>query len=77
MEQAKIFTTHDLLNVLDLKEYDEVIILDRKFRVRDLSSDKSTSEVRLYLLDDDNTETNTFLNLTSLINRSYIVIKVI
>lgn len=75
MEQAKIFTTHDLLNVLDLKEYDEVIILDRKFRVRDLSSDKSTSEVRLYLLDDDNIETNTYLNLTTLVNRPYEVIR--
>ena len=75
MEQAKIFTTHDLLNVLDLKEYDEVIILDRKFRVRDLSSDKSTSEVRLYLLDDYNNETNTYINLTTLVNRPYGVIR--
>lgn len=75
MEQAKIFTTHDLLNVLDLKEYDEVIILDRKYRVRDLSSEKSTSEVRLYLLDDHNNETNTYINLTTLVNRPYEVIR--
>lgn len=75
MEQGKIFTSHDLLNVLDLKEYDEVIILDRKFRVRDLSSDKSTSEVRLYLLDEYNNETNTYINLTTLVNRPYGVIR--
>ena len=79
MEQAKqntqnlnIFTSHDLLIAMELKEYDEIMILDRKFRVRDLSNDKSTSEVKLYLLNSYEQETNISLRLASLIGIPFV-----
>lgn len=79
MEQAKqntqnlnIFTSHDLLIAMELKEYDEIMILDRKFRIRDLSNDKCSTEVKLYLLNSYNQETNVCLNLTSLVGIPFI-----
>ena len=78
MEQANqntqnlnLFTSHDLLKVMGLNEFDEISFNDRKFRVRDLSCSNSTSEVKLYLLDDENNETNKCLNLSSLVGIPY------
>ena len=67
-----IITSHDLLDLFNLKSCDEILILDRKFRVRDLSNDKSTSEVKLYLLDELGLETNTCISLSSLIGVPFI-----
>ena len=67
-----IITSHDLLDLFNLKSCDEILILDRKFRVRDLSNDKSTSEVKLYLLDELGLETNTSISLSSLIGVPFI-----
>ena len=79
MEQAKqntqnlnIFTSHDLLIAMELKEYDEIMILDRKFRVRDYSSDEYCSEVKLYLLNSYEQETNISLSLASLIGIPFV-----
>ena len=74
-DNLNIFTTHDLLKVLGLKEFDELIFIDRTFVVRDLSSEQSSGEVRLYLLDDTGKETNTFLNLNILVGLPFIVKK--
>ena len=79
MEQAKqntqnlnIFTSHDLLIAMELKEYDEIMILDRKFRIRDLSNDQYSSEVKLYLLNSYGQETNICLSLTSLVGIPFV-----
>ena len=71
-QNFNIYTSHDLLDFLNLKNFDEVIIMDRKFRVRDMSNDKSTSEVKLYLLNDLGIETNISINLSSLIGIPFI-----
>lgn len=67
-----IISSHDLLDLFNLKNCDEILILDRKFRVRDLSNDKSTSEVKLYLLDELGLETNVSISLRSLIGVPFI-----
>lgn len=67
-----IVSSHDLLDLFNLKNCDEILILDRKFRVRDMSNDKSTSEVKLYLLDELNLETNVSINLASLVGVPFI-----
>ena len=67
-----LFTSHDLLDFLNLKNCDEVMIMDRKFRVRDFSNDKSTSEIKLYLLNELGLETNISINLSSLIGVPFI-----
>lgn len=67
-----IVSSHDLLDLFNLKNCDEILILDRKFRVRDLSNDKSTSEVKLYLLNELGLETNNSISLSSLIGVPFI-----
>ncbi len=67
-----IISSHDLLDFFNLKNCDEILILDRKFRVRDLSNDKSTSEVKLYLLNELGLETNVSISLSSLIGVPFI-----
>ena len=71
-QNFNIYTSHDLLDFLHLKNCDEVMIMDRKFRVRDMSNDKSTSEVKLYLLNELGIETNISINLSSLIGVPFI-----
>ena len=61
-QNLTIVSSHDLLDLFNLKSCDEILILDRKFRVRDLSNDKSTSEVKLYLLNELGLETNTYVS---------------
>lgn len=71
-QNLTIVSSHDLLDLFNLKNCDEILILDRKFRVRDLSNDKSTSEVKLYLLNELGLETNISLSLSSLIGVPFI-----
>ena len=71
-QNLTIISSHDLLDLFNLKNCDEILILDRKFRVRDLSNDKSTSEVKLYLLNELGLETNISISLSSLIGVPFI-----
>ena len=71
-QNLTIISSHDLLDLFNLKNCDEILILDRKFRVRDLSNDKSTSEVKLYLLNELGLETNVSMSLSSLIGVPFI-----
>ena len=71
-QNLTIVSSHDLLDLFNLKSCDEILILDRKFRVRDLSNDKSTSEVKLYLLNELGLETNISISLSSLIGVPFI-----
>lgn len=71
-QNLTIVSSHDLLDLFNLKSCDEILILDRKFRVRDLSNDKSTSEVKLYLLNELGLETNICISLSSLIGVPFI-----
>lgn len=71
-QNLTIISSHDLLDLFNLKNCDEILILDRKFRVRDLSNDKSTSEVKLYLLNELGLETNVSISLSSLIGVPFI-----
>lgn len=71
-QNLTIVSSHDLLDLFNLKSCDEILILDRKFRVRDLSNDKSTSEIKLYLLNELGLETNISISLSSLIGVPFI-----
>lgn len=71
-QNLTIISSHDLLDLFNLKNCDEILILDRKFRVRDLSNDKSTSEVKLYLLNELGLETNVSMSLSSLVGVPFI-----
>lgn len=74
MEQSKektknlnLFTSHDLLIAMDLKENDEILILDSKFKIKCLFTTNCATDVKLFLLNSDNEITNISISLTSLI----------
>lgn len=55
MEQSKektknlnLFTSHDLLIAMDLKENDEILILDSKFKIKCLSTINHVTDVKLF-----------------------------
>ena len=74
MEQSKektknlnLFTSHDLLIAMGLKENDEILILDSKFKIKCLSTINHVTDVKLFLLNSNNEITNISISLTSLI----------